>query len=131
MKKGFTLVEMIGIIVILAAIILVTVPATINTLNKSNQKRFEAFKNNLKMVTENYIVDHKQTSLSSLEITLQVLLDEHYIQEIPQIPTDDPFAESTGSTDLTQAYVKVTKDSSTKLYSYELCQTTSNCERLD
>lgn len=129
MKKGFTLIEMIGIIVILAVILLVTVPATITTLNKSNKNRYQSFKNNLKIVAENYIVDKQKISETSVTISLNVLKEEHYIEEIPTIPGDDPFALEGGTT-LEGAYILATKNVVTKVYSYQLCKSSGECELL-
>lgn len=124
-KNGFTLVEMIGIIVLLAVIMLVVAPSMITTLQNSNSNRWTSFKDNVKMAAENYIVNHKLTSSSSVDINLGTLLEENYIEEIPSIPSDDPFAED-GEELTSDAYIKATK--TTSGYTYLLCKNSSTCQ---
>lgn len=127
-QKGFTLVEMMGIIILLTVIMLVVAPTMINTLKNNNTKRFEAFKDNLKIATENYIVQAKLISEYTVEVKLTTLLEEKYIDEIPSIPKDDPLAED-GNKLLAEAYIIATKTDTG--YTYELCKdTTTTCESI-
>ena len=128
MKKGFTLVEMIGIIVILSVILLVAVPATLRTIQNSNEKRNESFRDDLKLATESYIVKHSLVGQSPIQVTLEQLKKEHYIEDIPDRPNADPF-ESAG-TDLTGYYVKAVQNFTTNVYSYSLCSPDDSCEYL-
>lgn len=116
--NGFTLVEMIGIIILLTVIMVVVAPIMINTLKNSNIKRFNAYKEKLKLATENYIVDNGLISEIETTVTLKDLLENNYIDDIPTIPKEDPFAE-TGETSLQDASIKAKKGSSG--YSYQLC----------
>ena len=127
-NNGFTLIEMIGIIILLTVIMLVVAPTMISTLKNSNTKRFNAFKDNLKIAAENYIVDNKKTSLTSVQIKLQDLLELNYIEEIPKIPAEDPLADDGEKQLPSDAYVLATKTSSG--YNYKLCKTSSNCESI-
>lgn len=125
-KKGFTLIEMIGIIILLVVIMLVVAPSMISSLTNSNTKRFDTFKDNLKIAVENYIVQTKQTSQENVQVTLQILLDENYIDEIPSIPSQDPLAED-GNEELSgNAYVIAVRGTSG--YHYQLCKSESICE---
>lgn len=127
-ELGFTLVEMLGIIILLVVIMLVVAPSMISTLRNSNTKRWTNFKDNLKMATENYIVNHELTSSSSVDIELKKLLEENYIEEIPSIPADDPFAED-GVEELSDtAYITATKTSTG--YTYLLCKSNGNCQEI-
>lgn len=123
--KGFTLVEMIGIIILLTVIMLVVTPAMISTLKSTNTKKFNSFKDNLKIAVENYIVDNSKLSDSEVSVTFEELLEKKYIEEIPSIPSDDPLAED-GNTELTgESFVIATKD--TNGYTYQLCKSESIC----
>lgn len=124
-NKGFTLVEMIGIIILLTVIMLVVAPAMISTLKSTNTKRFNSFKDNLKIAVENYIVDNNKLSDNEVSITFKELLENNYIDEILSIPSDDPLAED-WNTELTgDSFVIATKV--TKGYTYQLCKSESIC----
>ena len=55
MKKGFTLIEMLGIIAVLAVVLLVTFPVLNNSLKNMKEDQNENFLKNLKISTEAYI----------------------------------------------------------------------------
>lgn len=55
MKKGFTLIEMLGIITVLAVVLLVTFPVLNNSLKKMRENTTNNFTNNLKSSAETYI----------------------------------------------------------------------------
>ena len=87
MKKGFTLIEMLGVIVILAVIGMITVPIVTNTLNDS--------KNNLSADQEQLIINAAKAYVgqnpfdSSFEgdgkiVSADYLMEEGFLQE-----TDD------------------------------------------
>ena len=54
LKKGFTLVELLAVIVILAVIALITTPIIIDSLNTSKKEAFKDSVNSLIKVTQNY-----------------------------------------------------------------------------
>ena len=54
-NRGFTLVELIAVMTLLAAIILVTVPVIINTIKKNDDKLGENFEKSLKQAAELYV----------------------------------------------------------------------------
>lgn len=54
-NKAFTLVELMGILLVLSLILLIAVPAISNTLRKSEQKQYDEFLNDLNLATETYI----------------------------------------------------------------------------
>lgn len=55
MKKGFTLIEMLGIIAVLAVVLLVTFPVMNKSLKKMKENTTNNFENNLKISAETYI----------------------------------------------------------------------------
>lgn len=55
MKKGFTLIEMLGIMAVLAVILLVTFPVMNKSLKKMKENTNDNFTNNLKISAETYI----------------------------------------------------------------------------
>lgn len=58
MKKGFTLIEMIGSIVILAMIALIAFPAVLNLLNSSQSKVDDGVKNYIIGAAREYVSEH-------------------------------------------------------------------------
>ena len=54
MKKGFTLVELLGVISIMAVILLLSVPAVTNILKKATESEYYSFEENVFLATEAY-----------------------------------------------------------------------------
>lgn len=59
MKKGFTLIEVVGIIVILGVIALFSIPALTKTLKDSSEKSYEDYEKDIKLAAESYF--HSET----------------------------------------------------------------------
>ena len=93
-KKGFTLVELIAVIILLAAITLVSVPVIINTLRKNEQKEYEEFKNLILNATELYVERNKglypelETIGGIIEINTENLINEGYLKDDLKNPED-------------------------------------------
>lgn len=56
--KAFTLVELLGVLVILGLIAIVSFPNIISSLKKYSDKDYERFLKDLELVTESYVNDH-------------------------------------------------------------------------
>lgn len=54
MKKGFTLIEVVGIITILGLLVTFSVPALIKTLSESSEKEYNEYEKNIKLAAESY-----------------------------------------------------------------------------
>lgn len=54
-NKGFTLIELIAVMGIIAILILLTAPSLINQIDSTRQKNYENFVNDLCLATESYI----------------------------------------------------------------------------
>jgi len=59
MKKGFTLIEMLGIIAVLAVVLLVTFPVMNKSLKKMKEDKNTNFTNNLKVSAEAYVEQNR------------------------------------------------------------------------
>lgn len=82
-KKAFTLVEVIGVITILSLMLLVTVPALTKTLKRNEQKKYDAYIDNLRIVSESYVVKQLKEGIvigDEYYITLGNLIDNGYIE---------------------------------------------------
>lgn len=82
-KKGFTLVELMGVIVILGLILVISIPTIINTLRESEIEEVEIFKQELYMAAESYYLENIHRFDFSVNPTQNVyvneLIDEGYI----------------------------------------------------
>lgn len=128
-NKGFTLIEIIGIVVILAVIMIVTVPMLETTLRNSDKKRIETFKKNLVLVCDNYIVNNDLLNQSNITIELSELLNQNYIDEIPEVLSDDPLATTSEGDKNYYSYVVAAKQNGE--FKYQLCKTDNSCESIN
>ena len=83
-KKGFTLVELLTVIIVLAAISLVVIPAVNNSLNNSNQQAYDLQISNIENAAKNWLADHiDQIPETGDEyvLTLGELQDGNYISK--------------------------------------------------
>ena len=62
MKRGFTLIEMLGILVVLAVIIIVSLPSIVQTSKNSRQAELDDNKKTIYMAAETYIDLNKDAS---------------------------------------------------------------------
>lgn len=72
MKKGFTLIEMLGIIAVLAVVLLVTFPVLNNSLKKMQEDKNKNFMNNLKISAEAY------AGLNNIDTATQITVQDLY-----------------------------------------------------
>lgn len=91
-NRGFTLVEVIGVIIILSLIMIVAVPSLTRTLKRNEQKKYDTYLDNVKLAAENHFV---RTILPSgdieypYEFTLGDLIDNGYITEVITNPSNN------------------------------------------
>ncbi len=71
-RKGFTLVELLAVIVVLAIILVISVPMILNTISNSKQQAFEA---SLKTVVKYY---REQLSLAALGKSESKVVNDNY-----------------------------------------------------
>lgn len=95
-KRAFTLIEVIGVIATLGLILLVAVPSMTKTLKRNEQKKYDNYITNLKLVSENYLVDQLQkgkiTFNEDSDITyfsLGDIIDAGYIKDVITNPNND------------------------------------------
>lgn len=94
-NKGFTLVELLAVLVILTAIMTIAIPSISSSLERTNTKQDEKRKQLLVSAAELYVTDHKNAiynrlgSQNSCYIEISTLRREEYI-------TDDATKDSNG-----------------------------------
>lgn len=91
-KKGFTLVELLGVFSITALILLITVPSVTSTLRKSKESQYQSFLDDIFLATEAYIgVNHAdfyelKTVGGKAYISLQKLMASNYLKSTVKDP---------------------------------------------
>lgn len=87
-KKGFTMIELLGIITIIGVLLIMTVPNLTTTLKKSTEKDYDNFIDNLLIAAETYVENNRDLypSLDNPEgralISIQTLIDNDLIKKI-------------------------------------------------
>lgn len=124
-KKGFTLIETIMVIAILALLMLILVPNVITLINKNNIKSCHSLEDSIKNATKIYVTNNKyQLGFScgtEKEIKIQDLIDSGDLKL-----TDNKLVNpKDNSTILLNETVKVTYNCTTKNFTYDF---TLNCD---
>lgn len=112
-KKGFTIVELLVTITLLAIISTISVISITSFINKNKENNYEILKNTILQASKEYVTDNRYGNIDS-SITAQYLLDNHYITS----GLTDP---KTGKNiDLNSVVVTITYQN--KNYTYEIKQ---------
>ena len=82
-KKGFTLVELIGVVVILGLIALVAFPSLLNQINNSNKQISDSQKDLIIAATKNYVEENKNeyANKNFFVVDVDVLAEKNYIDK--------------------------------------------------
>lgn len=94
-NRAFTLVEVIGVVSLLAIILLISLPTLTGSLKKNEQRKYDTYFNNLKTATEAYVVKNidefpqLKTVGGQAYISISTLFEEEYISQIEKDPTQD------------------------------------------
>jgi Tfp pilus assembly protein PilE len=91
-KKAFTLVELLGTVVILSIILIIAVPSIMDTMRRANINEASAFLTKLYNASESYIeinrqaFDQLKVTNGRVDIPVKYLLDEGLIRELGNDP---------------------------------------------
>ncbi|MBQ6495034.1 MAG: type II secretion system protein [Bacilli bacterium] len=83
-NKGFTLVELIAVLVILISVMMVTIPAVNSSLEKNKDKQLESTKKLLENASEFYVTNNKDRidfDNTSCYIDINDLVYEQYVDK--------------------------------------------------
>ena len=112
-KKGFTIVELLVTITLLAIISTIAAISITSFINKNKENNYEILKNTILEASKEYVTDNRYGNIDS-SITAQYLLDNHYITS----GLTDP---KTGKNiDLNSVIITITYQN--KKYTYEIKQ---------
>ncbi len=96
-KNGFTLVELIAIILVLSIIMTISFTSLSKTIENSNNQKYDTLIKNIETACENYVnlpgiyrnVDSTINSNGSYEVTMNDLINASVIDEIPINPKNN------------------------------------------
>ncbi len=129
-KQGFTLVELLGVIILLAVIALITIPMISGALRTGRENADQQFKDNIVLATKNWVLDNKGKTKDngSCNVTLAILQNDGYMDKNVKVPS------TKADVDVNQICVTITSTSKTngqkKSYKYsydEGCAAASMC----
>lgn len=126
MKKGFTLVELLAILMILGVITLIAAPAIVSTNKKSIDNDYEEFKKTIENAAEVYVETHLddidvinlKNNGSSMNIDASTLISSGLINggmKNPKVKPDSSGSEKISNQNI---YVTASKESNTIKYTY-------------
>ena len=127
-KLGFTLVELLAAIVILALLSLITITTASTQYKKQKSKLLIKQQKMIKLAAEMYVTDNKleikKQDNDCFALTINFLIDEGYLDEdIKDVNTKELLKDS-------NLYINVSKES--KKFNYTISDNTSDmCDILD
>lgn len=113
-NKGFTLIELIGTIVILSLLLLIISPLVTRSIKNGVEKADNQVKTNIEMAAKNWKSDNKGNTANY--VTVSDLIDGGYLDEEVKLPST--------SSSISSACVKITKtyeneNTGKKVYKYD------------
>ena len=107
-KKGFTLVELLGIVAIIAAVLAFVVPSVIGMLKRDDEKEYQRFLTDISLATETYVQLNISTypdmaiTNGTYTITMQELIENGYIKSNMVNPKTDQKISSSDTVRVTR-----------------------------
>lgn len=80
MKKGFTLIEVIGILVVLTIVFSITFPVVTSVLNNSKEKLYKDQIELIESAARSYAIEHGIEDTAGYFVTLTALRDGDYLE---------------------------------------------------
>lgn len=102
--KGFTIIELIAIIVVLAAIFLVSFPSLLNTTKADKEKQYDIMVENVCLAGQSYIYSNMDkypmlsTVGSTIEISISELIENNYVDKNEVNPKTDKLIKNNSLT---------------------------------
>ncbi len=98
-NKGFTLIELIAVLVIMSIITLLATPNIISLMNKGKE---DSFKSEVKSMVTKVIAKHKETDKSSFDMS--------YIRDSFDLPIKDPYGYTYSQFNVNFSYEPATEN---------------------
>ena len=121
-KKGFTMVELMAVIIILGILMSLAYMGVSQYLRRARNATYEDFEENIRTGATNYLIDHTgyiPEVGESIVIDVSKLICEGYVEEL-----QDPHSPTKGGTCNLNSYAIVTREedtSSNMMITYEAC----------
>ncbi|HIS37956.1 MAG TPA: type II secretion system protein [Candidatus Onthousia faecavium] len=121
-KKGFTMVELMAVIIILGILMSLAYMGVTQYLERARDATYEDFEENIRTGATNYLIDHTgyiPEVGESIVIDVSKLICEGYVEEL-----QDPHSPTKGGTCNLNSYAIVTREedtSSNMMITYEAC----------
>ena len=80
-KKGYTLIELIGIIVVLSLMVLLVTTISDKAIKKAKTNTDEQCKENVIIATENWVLDNKEKIENETILEIEQLIQEGYLEK--------------------------------------------------
>ncbi len=104
MKKGFTLLELLAVLIIMGLILAITIPSIGNVIDRNREKLFLENENRMLDAANNYTLENTSSLPSvvgtSIKIDISTLIEGQYMEEINDLKDEDTPCEG---------YVLITK----------------------
>lgn len=84
-QKGFTMVELLAVILILGILALIAVGSVSQFLSHGEKKTYQTYEADLKIATENYLLEHPSLipeKGAATQVRLNTLIDERYSEKL-------------------------------------------------
>ena len=83
-KSGFTLIELMAVIVVLAVLAVVAVPIVDSLIDSVKESAYNESVKSIERATEQYILSEKSYNIDTINVTLKELVDKGYLKELPK-----------------------------------------------
>ena len=78
-NKGFTLLEMMGVLILLTVILMVVIPNITNTIKKSNLDQLKEYENTVCLGAKTYVREENVEVTGNFPVSGSILVSKNYI----------------------------------------------------
>ena len=125
MKKGFTLIEIISVMVVLAIIAMIVSPAIFKAIQTSKEKSYNTQVNNIVEAAKSFMINNNnllKDDGSVTEVSVATLIEKNYIKNSENGKLKNPKEKNTYMDGCVRIYYSFTNNQ----YIYEYNDTCSN-----